>query len=458
MKLFALITAVGLAVSGCEQKATTPVARQRRAPDPLRLALAPHAGTNSIDQEIQRLQARVRAETNSASSLERLGWAFIAKARESFDAGYYKLAEQCALAMQKETWGGRVSNSIPEALLLRGHALNNLHRFKEAELLAREVVSTRGLPCDHGLLADALMEQGRLDEAVAACQRMVDLRPDLHSYARAAHLRWLKGDLDGALELMRMATSAASPRAKETAAWVQTRLATYLFQAGHYSEARAVSELALQFQSDYPPALLLQGRLYLAASEFPAAVDVLQRAAQLNPLPEYEWTLVEALRAADRNEDAADVEARLRRHGAASDPRTLSLFLSTRGESPALAVALAEREFETRGDIFTRDALAWSYLRAGKPEAAWRQIQMALAEGTQDARLFFHAAAIAVGCGRLEEASAWATKTEPLTPLLLPSERAQLQQLRTRRRQHLADRKSAIRTARPTIDFSAVEN
>src|SRR5207247_9745450 len=182
-------------------------------------------GNGRLDSEIRRLQERVRAATNLNPGLERLGWLFVAKARESFDPGYYKLAEACAKALEARTAGR------PEALLLRGHVLQNLHRFKEAEPLARELVARRGLSFDYALLGDALMEQGRLAEAVASYQSMIDLWPDLHSYSRGAHIRWLKGDLTGALELMQLAVSASSPLDPESAAWVSTRLAFYRLQA-----------------------------------------------------------------------------------------------------------------------------------------------------------------------------------------------------------------------------------
>src|SRR5262249_47661397 len=155
--------------------------------------------------KIAGAQQRVRASDVSSHSLEQLGWLFVAKARVGFDPGFYKLAEQCALCIE-----GRSGRS-PEALLLQGHVLHNLHKFKEAEPIAQELVVRRGLPCDFGLLGDVLMEQGKLDNALAAYQRMLDLRPDLHSYARGAHLRWLKGDVEGAIELMSLASSAASP-------------------------------------------------------------------------------------------------------------------------------------------------------------------------------------------------------------------------------------------------------
>ena len=99
----------------------------------------------------------------------------------------------------------------PAALLLRGHALHQLHRFHEAEAIARTLVTKREFVLDYALLGDALMEQGRLAEAAAAYQKMIDLKPFYQSYTRAAHLRWLTGDLDGAIELTHKAIATASP-------------------------------------------------------------------------------------------------------------------------------------------------------------------------------------------------------------------------------------------------------
>ena len=137
----------------------------------------------------------------------------------------------------------------PAALLLRGHVLISFHRFAEAEAIARELVAQRTLPFDYGLLGDALVEQGRLAEAVSAYQRMVDLRPDLQSYSRVAYMRWLKGDLDGAIEVARLAAGAASPLDPESASWSLTRLGLYYFQAGSLADAKAACDAALKLLS-----------------------------------------------------------------------------------------------------------------------------------------------------------------------------------------------------------------
>ena len=389
--------------------------------DPVTIALAPQTGDNRTDREISRLQQRIREARDIELTLEQLGWAFVTKARESFDPGFYKLAEQCALGIEKRNPKNQA------AMLLRGHVLQNLHQFKESEALARRLVDQRGLGFDYGLLGDALMEQGRLKEAVEAYQRMMNLKPDLHAYARAAHMRWLKGDLDGAIEAMELAVSAASPLDPESAAWVNTRLGYYDFQAGRLEEAEQRCAFAQSYQHDYAPALLLRGKMLLAQDLFGQAVEVLQIATRVNPLPEYQWALTETLRAAGREDQAAAIEAQLRKQGATSDPRTYSLFLATRHESPETALQLAKAEFGSRGDVFTHDALAWALAAAGKINEARTEMDRALAEGTEDGRLFFHAAVIEAKTGHKKEALGFFEQATRFTHLLLPSEREQLQ-------------------------------
>ncbi len=390
--------------------------------DAYRMVLLPISGDSRLDQDIARTQAAVRqGGPRSDPCLERLGWLFVSKARVTFDPGYYKLAEQCAACLNSR------HPRCPEALLLRGHVLHNLHRFKEAEPLARELVARRGLSFDYGLLGDVLMEQGRLDEAVAPYQKMVDQKPDLQAYVRIAHLRWLKGDLRGATQVMGMAVSAASPNASESAAWVNTRLAFYEFQNGDIQTALLTCEVALDYQKDYAPALLMRGRLLLAQGKTSEAVSALQRATQFNPLPDYEWTLAEALRASDNADQADKVEARLNQEGAAADPRTFSLYLASQGKSLKKALELAQNEFKTRSDIFTHDALAWALAANGSFAEADQEMQHALVEGTKDARLFFHATVIAAKAGHKDAAQQWLLRAAELFPLLLPSEQKQLQ-------------------------------
>ena len=61
--------------------------------------------------------------------------------------------------------------------MLQAHIAHQFHRFEAAESLARELIQQRGYWYEYGLLGDALMEQGRLDDAEKAYQSMMNQRP-----------------------------------------------------------------------------------------------------------------------------------------------------------------------------------------------------------------------------------------------------------------------------------------
>jgi tetratricopeptide (TPR) repeat protein len=430
----ALITA-----SACDQAS----GRAPATSAPCEVALAAHSGEAKIDREIARLQQEIRSNSKSfqtTAMIEKLGWSFVEKARESFDPGFYKLAEQCALCLESKQNEYRsvgqsdneplsMSRSIRSAaLLLRGHALHSQHRFSEAEKIARELVETRGLAYDFGLLGDALIEQGKTDEAALAYQKLMETRPGPQAYSRAAHLRWLKGDTEGSRALMLMSAQAAGQT--ESAAWAWSKLAIYELQAGAMKRARASCEAALRARSEYAPGLLALGRVLLAENKIGEAVDALERAAHLNPLPEYQWALADALSAANRDDDAANVERRLAATGPANDPRAYSLFLATRGRESDVALRLAEEELKVRRDVYTLDALAWAQSAKGDAAEAWKTMRSALALGTADARLYLHAAAIAWQAGDNRQARIYAGKAAKFVFSLLPSERIRLKRLK----------------------------
>ncbi len=393
------------------------------AMDPLAIVLTPHAGDDEADRTIRRYQEHVRDGRLVDPSLERLGWAFVAKARESFDPGYYTLAANCATALASR------DPDSNEARLLCGHIAHNLHRFQEAEAIALELVAARGNPFDYALLGDALMERGDLDGAIDAYQNAIDLKPGLQTYSRAGYLRWVIGDTAGALELMRLALSAASVHDPESLAWTASRLAALDFQTGSNVEAGRSLDSALAVIPDYAPALLLRGRMLLAAGRSDEAVTVLRAAVDANPLPDSRWALADALRAADQPDEATEIEAAIRQSGERTDPRTLALFLATRGEEPARAVRLAGNELKSRQDIFTHDAFAWALAAAGRADEALPHISRALVEGTEDGRLYFHAAVINHRADQLAAAREWITDAKALRHTLLPSERDQLDRL-----------------------------
>lgn len=381
------------------------------------IVLTPHAGESPEDRAIARWQSVAAGPSAGAEAFEQLGWAWVAKARRTHDAGYYKLAEKTADVADAQF--GSTSGSQ----LLRGHVWHQLHRFAAAEEIARGLVARRGAPADWALLADVLVEQGKLAEATNALERLVALKPGPEAFSRTAHLRGLTGDLEGAIAAMEMACRASHPRAGEAHAWMLVRLAGLVLQNDEAARALRLADQALRTTADYAPALLARGRALLALERTADAIPALQRAVELHPTPEYQWWCADALRRAGRIEAAAALEAELKRRGEIVDPRTLALFLATRGEEPERALRLARAEQRVRRDPLTLDAIAWAAAANGDWPAAAEAMRAALAAGTADPRLHLHAAIIARKCGEPELAREQASRAQRQRLALTPSER-----------------------------------
>jgi len=390
------------------------------APTPRDLVLAPREGDHPLEQRIRVLQQRCRERQDPARDLERLGWTFVAIARELGDPGDHQLALQAALAMDAH------ARDTPAALLLRGHALHGLHRFTEAEQVARELVAVRGLPFDHGLLGDVLVDRGALDEATVAYQRMLDERPDMHAYARAAHVRFLRGDRAGAVEAMQLAVKAASPRNAESFAWVWSKLALYALATGARESAHHAAQRALQRVPSWEPALRVEALLAIDAGAPARAVELLARTRADARHPETVWLLRDALRLLGRAPEADALHAQLVAPGASEDPRTLALYLVSHREQLARADALIRRELHERQDIYTFEVLAQLESARGRHAEALDAARRSLAAGTEDARLFYHAGLVAEQAGDRVHARSWLDRARAGALTLLPSQRAQL--------------------------------
>ena len=138
--------------------------------------------------------------------------------------------------------------------------------------------------------------------------------------------------------------------------------------------------------------------------------------------------LIEALDAVGQAAEAQQIVTALMQHGAANDRRTFALYLATTGQQIDTALRLAHEELDARADVFTLDTLAWAQHAAGNLQQARTTSLRAVAEGTQDARLFYHAGVIAAAVNLPGEAAHWLGKATALRHMLLPSERRQLAQ------------------------------
>ncbi len=104
--------------------------------------------------------------------------------------------------------------------------------------------------------------------------------------------------------------------------------------------------------------------------------------------------------------------------------RTLALYLANHGLEPDRAVRLAESELATRKDVYGYDAMAWALLAAGRPADADAAMRSALAFGTVDAKVLYHAGMIDLALGRTADARTTLQRALDLDPSFDPLQAA----------------------------------
>lgn len=401
------LLALALTVAACQNAppppaGPSPAATSSASPDrssPLStarvLALARPTGTTAIDREIARLQPLAEQQPGRPEPWVQLGRVWVRKAREASDPGFYLGAKACADLALDAAPGDRSATNLLGLVLLNDHKFDDA-RDLAAQLLAKSPEDLMAL----GTLSDALVEIGRYDEAIAATEKMAQLKPNLPSYIRSSYLQWLRGDVKAAKESARLAVdSGRDPREPEPRCWALVQAAMIFWHEGDAGGSDAGFEGALKACPDYPPALVGRGRAAMASGDFTRAIDHLGRAYDQSPLVETAWLLGDAREAAGDTKGAETVRAELVKHGRQVDGRTLSLFFSTKDRDREEAVILAQAEKKVRDDLYTEDALAWALYRKGDIPGARAASDKAMALGTRDARLIYHAGAIRIAGG-----------------------------------------------------------
>lgn len=235
---------------------------------------------------------------------------------------------------------------------------------------------------------------------------MLDLRPgNLPGITRAAYLRELFGDIDGARELMDMACQSTPPTETEDRAWILTQMGHLDLMSGKKEQAERVLQQALALFPGYHYALGNLARLRMMQKRYEEAVNLLQQRYRAAPHAENLYDLAEALHRAGRTTDAhrsfAEFEAKSLAESARADNsnRELIFYYADHAQQPGKALQVAEHETAWRHDVYTLDAYAWALHANGQNAEARKQIERALAVGIRDARLYRHASEIALALG-----------------------------------------------------------
>jgi tetratricopeptide (TPR) repeat protein len=109
--------------------------------------------------------------------------------------------------------------------------------------------------------------------------------------------------------------------------------------------------------------------------------------------------------------------------------RLWGLMLLDRGREVPTVLVRAAREIEVRRDVYGWDLLAWALYRSGRPSEARAKMQHALALGTRDASIFYHAGMIEAALGRHGHARRYLETALAINPHWHPSQPAEAKQV-----------------------------
>jgi tetratricopeptide (TPR) repeat protein len=394
----------------------------------------PDAGAPTGDA-VADFQRAVRAAPDSGAAYAGLGDAYLSRARETGDPGFYARAERAfGAALRREP--GDLG-----ALVGAGTLAGLRHDFAEQLRLGRlAVAQAPQLAKPYTVVADAQIELGRYEAAAETIQLLVDRKPGLAAYARASYFRELSGDPAGAVEAMRLAVSAGGT--PENVAYVQVLLGDLELARGRVAAARAAYAAALRSLPGYPAGLVGLARADAAGGDLGRAAVRLRRASQRMPLTSTLVLLGEVERALgnDTAADGALAAARTQQAllsgeraeagggstvqtrqapsgdgaeagggftvqtgqppsgdgaeaggGSAVRPDAEAVLFAADFGSPARAVALGRRVWRSAPSVRSADALGWALVRAGRPRAGYAFARRALRLGSRDPLFRLHA-------------------------------------------------------------------
>jgi tetratricopeptide (TPR) repeat protein len=373
--------------------------------------LAPGGDRSPASQEAARdtdpiaaAQRRLQRLPDDWTTWAQLGLAYVQRARTTGDLADYPRAEK---ALDRSLAIRPADNAT--ALTGLGALAAARHDFPAALRHGRAALAVDPYRAAAlGVVADALTELGRYDEAFATVQQMVDLRPDAASYARASYTWELRGDVGRAAEAMRRALVAAPDPAD--GAFARLHLGQLAFGTGDLDTATTHFTEGLRLLPEHPPLRVGLARVRAARGDTAGAVAEFRAVLTVVLEPAYAAELGDLLTATGQPAAGAQEYALAREvwaaeakngHPSESDP---VLFAADHRDPAALDAA--RRLYARQPGIAGADAMGWALRAAGRPAEALRYADQALKLGTRSALMHYHRGMILADLGKREAAGA----------------------------------------------------
>jgi tetratricopeptide (TPR) repeat protein len=378
------------------------------------------------DSAIKAWNASLQASSANYIAATNLGTVYVGRARLTGDlADYDRALTAAGLALKADP------TYLP-ARELRATILFAVHDFTGARAAAQAILADAPDQLQAlATFADASLELGEVEVARASYLELERKAASPPVWSRLSHLAFIEGDLNRAIGLVQRAIDgmADEPPSESTA--------FYSFQLGELDRARgnldgaaAAYARALDDLPGYVPATAALARVREGQGHLADAITLLTQATDQIPQPEMVAALgdLHALAgdqaAADRAYALVDRIGAVARATGAVYNRQLVIFAADHDRNLPDALALARAEIAVRKDVYGHDALAWVLYKSGLLDEAAREATAALALGTPDPRIDYHAGLIAAAQGRTADARRLLTRALAgaafLPPLQIP--------------------------------------
>ena len=409
---------LGTRRSGSKVSAPSAAAAPFPGGTPAAPAAAPRAGA-TIDETIAALQAHLAAVPKDYPGWASLGLAYVQQAKITINSDFYPKAEG---ALAQSLAIDDTDNFLAYAGL--SALASARHDFATAEVQARKGLAVNPYsPVLYGALGDALVQLGRYDEADAAIDKMVGIRPDTPSLARQSYLRELRGDMAGARTLMQQALDFAPTPSDR--AFALFYLGELDFNSGDPNAALTHYRLALAASPTDVQALAGKAKAEAALGQHLTAIDdyttVVARAPEPGVVLEFGELLQSIGRTAEAQAQYRIVEAtqQLFEANGVEPDATPTLFYADHGQ-PASALANAGKGITTRPFLVMQDAYAWALHVNGRDAEALAAERTAGQLGYRSALFLFHAGMIEHALGDDAGASRDLAEALRLNPYFSP--------------------------------------
>ena len=374
-----------------------------------------------LDSNIAFYEGVAKRDPTGGMALGQLALYYMRRARATGD--YQDVLRSEAAA--RKSLGNRGAHNTRARQALAASLLSE-HRFGDALGIAQELSERDASSAAfRASVGEIQMELGHYDDARASFASVAGNTSDLSVAPRLARWMELEGHPDSAYRLMNASLLAVIDRRDvpaEQKAWFWLRIGDLQLRRGMMDEAANDYQRGLAAHPDDYRLLTAIAKLEGARHRWQKAIDYGERAVAVSFDPATLGVMSDAYAAlgdsAKASEYAHAMEIAVSKQATAYH-REWSLFLLNHGLRVADVLAKTREELKTRQDIYGYDALAWALHASGRDAEAHEAMRHALALGTQDAMLFYHAAAIDRALGEHDVASAELERARTLNPYLV---------------------------------------